>query len=98
MKRYVRSAFGVATDIPISRTNIDKYLWEVKRSLMNKYGVDASDRMMDPLVWYIQTGRASTDFLRKLLNKKPYVIARKLVENSSVDDTLQRIKTYLGTE
>ena len=98
MKRYMRSVFGSVPDIKVSQTNIDNFLWDVKSSLMKKYGVDAAERMIDPLVWYVSTGRASSEFLRKLINTKPYVIARKLVENSSVDDTLQRIKTYLRTE
>jgi len=98
MKRYIRSIFGAVSDIAVSQTNIDNFLWDVKSSLMKKYGVDAAERMIDPLVWYVSTGRASGEFLRKLINTKPYIIARKLVENSSVDGTLQRIKTYLGTE
>ena len=52
---------------------------------------DQANRDVSPLTWYIDTGRASTDFLRRLLATKPYLIARRLRKGGTYDETLRRI-------
>ena len=79
----------------INGTVIGNYLWRVKRYMMNNFGCDVADREIDPLVWYISTGRASTEFLKALLTKKPFMIGRLLHKGGSTDEAIERIKTYL---
>lgn len=74
----------------------DDYLWDIKKYLMNKYGVDQAERDIDPLAWYIKTGRASVRFLNLLYKKKPFLIARKLHGGGSYDDIINSIKVYIG--
>jgi len=74
---------------------IDDYIWKVQKNLMNKYGIDEAERDIDPLKWYIHTGRASTEFINLLLGAKPFMIARKLHMGGSVDEAIDRIKIYI---
>ena len=62
---------------------------------MTKYGIDEADRNIYPLVWYINTCRASTPFLKALLSSKTFMIARICHNGGSDDDVIQRIKAYL---
>lgn len=82
-------------EIAISRTAIDTGLWHIQRYLIEKYGTAIAERDMYPLQWYVATGRASFDFLRRLFNAKPFMIARKLHQSGTCDDAIQRIKDYL---
>lgn len=81
----------------ISRTKIDNKVWDVRIPLMRSYGVDESDRMMHPLVWYINTGRASTEFLRAFCESDPKVVAGILVEGRycSEEATVNGLKEYM---
>ena len=80
----------------VNATTIDTGLWTIQRCLMNKYGVDTARRDMEPLKWYIETGRASVTFIASLLDAKPFMIARILHKGGSYDDVLKRIKKYVG--
>lgn len=83
----------------ISCLAVDEYLWQVRRYLWKKTGsVDAGNRLIDPLHWYVQTGRASVTFLHKLTDKKPYVIGRQLLTTGqcSTDEAIRIIRQYLG--
>lgn len=82
--------------ISISPVAVETGLWHIQRNLMQKYGVDESYRDIAPLSWYIQTGRASCDFIRAVLTAKPFMIARKLHQGGSYDEVIQRIKDYIG--
>ena len=62
----------------VNKNSIDNCIWKIQRVLMTKYGCTAADREIAPLIWYINTGRASTPFLKKLIDAKPFMIARKL--------------------
>lgn len=79
----------------MSRTKIDNGLWTIKRYMMQRYGCDVADREMYPLEWYVHTGRASTDFLNRLLSAKPFMIARRLHKGGSDDEIISRIKDFL---
>lgn len=64
-----------------------------------KIGMDASYQVMDPLAWYIGTGRASYEFIARLATKKPYRIFQVLHEaGGSYDDAIQAVKQYLGID
>lgn len=74
----------------------DTYIWAVEKYLMQKYGVDAMYRMIDPLTWYVNTGRASASFLQLLTQTKPFVIGRILAKGGSHDDVVRNIRKRIG--
>lgn len=80
----------------MSKDKIDNFLLNVEKYLMNKYGVDAARDLTYPLAWYIETGRASSEFLRLLLQCKPFVIGRVLAavltRGGSMNDVINDIK------
>ena len=80
----------------VNKNIIYNCLWNIQKILMKKYGCTAADREIAPLIWYINTGRASTPFLKKLINAKPFMIARKLHMGGSDAEIIQRIKSYIG--
>jgi len=84
--------------IAINKTSIDTGLWAIQRYGMQHYGTDAAAQDIAPLTWYINTGRATLEFSRKLLNAKPFMVARKLHEGGSYDEAIRRIKDYIGYE
>ncbi len=79
----------------LSKTAINDYMWKVKLYLMERYGVDQAVLEAYPLRWYVYTGRASAEFLRKMLTVKPFVLARILHKgfaSGSDNETLRKIK------
>ena len=80
------------TTYTISSTGIDAYIWDVTMSLAAKNGLDAARRMVSPLVYYINTGRASVTFLRGLFSVSPAKVARILARGGSDNDILAAIK------
>ena len=78
--------------VRISRTLIESYMWDVERYTREKLGVTESDRVVSPLWWYIDTGRASADFLGRLVQVKPYVIGRLLMKGGSDAEVIDRVK------
>lgn len=75
----------------MSKTEINAALWNIQRESMKKYGCDTAEKDMMPLVWYINTGRASIQFLQDLIDAKPLLIARDLHAGGSYEDTINRI-------
>lgn len=86
--------------VSISYWAVDDGLYQIKKALMRTKGLclDDASIIMAPLYWYVGTGRASLDFLRALLNAKPYMIARKLYEGGADEEVIQRIRAYLQEE
>jgi len=85
-------------EVYISNTLIDTCLWAIYRYLMSKYGVDVANVDFAPLSWYVKTGRASTDFLRRLAVAKPFMIGRILHRCGTTDEAVQKMKEYLYQE
>ena len=54
------------------------------------------DFYLAPLSYYVATGRASTEFLHKLVDAKPFMIARVLMKGGSYDEAMGRVKEFLG--
>lgn len=81
----------------ISPVTTDNALWAIERSLMLKYGTLQAQKDVDPLRWYILTGRCSISFLRAVINAKPYMIARRLHEGGSTEEAIDRVRQYLET-
>ena len=52
----------------VNKNTIDDCIWKIQKILMEKYGCTAADREIAPLIWYINTGRASTLFLKSLID------------------------------
>ena len=80
----------------MSRTEIDNYLWNVRLYLMKVHGTDAANKDVAPLEWYINTGRASAEFLKRLFQVRPFLRARILHNGGSYDDAIRRIKSRIG--
>ena len=81
----------------ISHLVIDKYLWDVQDKIMKKHGYsfDQSYNVLYPLSYYINTGRASSEFLHNVQFVKPFVMARFLVkkyEHGTVDECIAAFK------
>ena len=75
----------------MSSTQIDTMLWHIQREDMERHGCDQAERDMQPLVWYINTGRASTEFLRLLMNTSPCMVARDLHKGGSYEEVINRV-------
>ena len=99
----------LSTTTSISPTNVEWYVWDVGECIKNalrrtgeilKYARDDDGRdfYLAPLSWYVTTGRASCDFLRLLVNAKPFMVARILMKGGSYEEALERLKGYLGLE
>ena len=102
-------SFGIRTDaseggtvmnmkpktIHISKTMIDNMYLHIERYLW-RYGVDQASRDLAPLRWYIDTGRASNDFIKACAMAKPFMIGRKLHQGGSYQEVVQRIRGYLN--
>ena len=80
----------------MSATTIDTMLWNIQWELMNQIGCDAAERAMSPPNWYINTGRAPTEFLRKLHNVRPVLVARDLAKGGSYDAAIKRVCKRIG--
>lgn len=81
----------------MSATTIDNGIYAIKKYLMDKYGCDAADREIYALEWYINTGRASTTFIKRVFAVKPFIIARILHKHSGCeDDAIRAIKVKIG--
>ena len=81
----------------ISHLAINKYLWDVQDNIMKKHGYsfDQSYNVLYPLSYYINTGRASAEFLHNVQHVKPYVMARTLAkgyEHGTVDECIAAFK------
>lgn len=81
----------------ISYLVVDNYIWEVQQKIVEKHGYtyDQSYNVVYPLSYYVNTGRASAQFLRDMQYVKPYVMARLLAkryEQGTVDECISAFK------
>ena len=77
---------------------IDNIIWNIKKRLMEKHGTDESSRIIAPLTWYINTGRATVEFLKRLRDAKTFLIVRDLEKGGSYEETINRIYNRLKLE
>lgn len=89
---------------PMSRSGIDNYYAAVKQTIAKQGGERIAQNAIDPLIWYVETGRAPTDFIQQLLATPPEKVAETCYapcrENKfglplSTDDTVRRIKNTI---
>ncbi len=78
--------------------SIEEYLWDTRKAMWKTISVNDSSNAIYPLKWYIGTGRASLEFLKKLIQVKPFVMARFLIkiQDNSVDAAVDLIKKKIG--
>lgn len=82
-------------------TKWEMKLYEIESYLIKKYGCDAAYRMISPLLWYLNTGRANVDFLNCFYKTKSFVIGRILAKDNgfgSYEDTVNKIKERMGLQ
>lgn len=85
--------------IHVNYNTIDNTLFAIKKRLFASYSVDNATRIIEPLCWYITTGRAPTDFLCKLVNansRQLTTISNRLAKHGSYDDAIASVRQYLG--
>ena len=77
----------------VSKSGIDAFLWDVNRTVYSKLGdTRETENTVFALVWYVNTGRASSDFLRQLFTFSPRVVGNSLMKGGSDLDKIERIK------
>lgn len=77
----------------ISKTGIDSFLWDVKQSAYIKLGdTRRAENAVSALVWYVNTGRASSEFLNCLFTFSPSVVANSLIKGGSDLEKIARLK------
>ena len=83
----------------ISYNNIDAFMWELTLTVQRvcACSISTAESLVSPLDWYIKTGRASAEFLHKLVKAKPFMIARRISHGGATDEVLQRVKAYVNT-
>ena len=84
----------------VSANNIDSAIYEIKSKMYKKHSINESERFISPLIYYINTGRASTEFLKILVNlteRQKSTIANKLVKNyGNTENAINSICQYIG--
>lgn len=80
---------------------IDNALFEIQRKLWKKYSISESEKMIAPLLWYINTGRASAQFENLIINataRQKATIANRLAKHylRPYDDAINSICAYIG--
>lgn len=86
----------------VSSNTIEEMIYCIKSKLYKKYTIAESENYISPLVYYISTGRASTDFLKILINlteRQKRTVANRLVKNYGNDKAaIDSICQYIGYE
>lgn len=74
------------------------YAWDVRMCIAKKKGMDAAARIVDPLTWFINTGRITMPEAKNIVTIKPYVMARLLTayEMESVQSAVDAIKEKIS--
>lgn len=84
----------------ISFPNMEMYCEEIARIIREHHSwgmsIEYSHNIIYPLWHYLFTGRASAEFCHRLLQAKPFMIARKIEKGGSHDEIVSRIKAYLN--
>lgn len=72
---------------------LDMYFHNVQMCLVEKHHIpfDHAGTMVSDLSWYTDTGRASVEWCKRLLETKPYLVARRLVKGGSTNEIIKRV-------
>lgn len=84
--------------ISISNENVETAMWRIQMDMVRRYGlsIDRAAQLMSPLHWYVRTGRATPDFLQRMIICKPFKISRRLVQEGSDEEIIKQIKKCIG--
>ena len=83
----------------MSYDTFDNYIFTAAMYGSRTISLDDAQRVLEPLEWYVKTGRASCDFMRKLATKKPYRIFQIMRKTGgSYEEAIQAVKNDLGVE
>lgn len=77
-------------------TKSERILREYESKLWKNHGITEGSRLLYPLNWYINTGRASTQFIHKLAEANSKKVIAILEQNGSVEDVIARLKEFLA--
>lgn len=80
----------------MSRTDINMMMGKIMMYMMETYGCDAGAREFSPLMWYVETGRASLEFLNRLWEAKQFMVARRLHKGGTDEEAIRRVKKLLN--
>lgn len=80
----------------LSANGIDDWLYDYIFAARKACGSDMADVQCYALQYYVNTGRACTDFLKLLLKSSPADIARITIAGGSCSEILGRIKKKIG--
>jgi hypothetical protein len=56
----------------MSRTEIDRLLWAIQKACIHHPSPNAERTVYQAIAWYIETGRASLDWIKALAARKGY--------------------------
>lgn len=76
-------------------TKSERILMYYQTKLIKEYGTTKGDSLLYPLRWYINTGRASTQFIHKLDEAKAKDVVAILEQGGSTEEVIVRLKEYL---
>lgn len=82
----------------MSRDKIENSIFELKMSIWHISDGRTAENISGDIAWYIQTGRASCDFIRAFCGLSKYrmnTLARKLSTGGSTDEIIAATKKYL---
>ncbi len=83
----------------VNKNTIDETLRDITKRLQIRAAVDEAGRCASPLYWYINSGRAPTDFLRLLVNasgQQRENIASRLAQPGSYKAAVNSVCQCLG--
>lgn len=78
-------------------SGLEDYTHDVKMYLAKKHGIDAAEKMIDSLTWWVFTGRASIAECKMLIEKKPYAIGKILEKGDTVANQVEAIKKKISS-
>lgn len=76
-------------------TKSEYIICSYERMLWRKHGITEGSNLLYPLAWYLNTGRASADYIHRLAEARSKDIIAILEASGSVEDVCKRLKDYL---
>lgn len=76
-------------------TKTEYILRYYEKMLWKKHGITDGSRLLYPLKWYLNTGRASADYINRLDRADYKQIMAILEAEGSVEEVCSRLKEYL---
>ena len=82
----------------MSREKIENRLFDLKMAVWHISDSRTAENVAGDIAWYIQTGRASCDYIRAFCALSKYrinTLARKILDCGCTDDVIDASKKYL---